>query len=91
MPAHNGVDSKLYPCSGSQMPCSQMISMNCSPPRPIDDISPARLPMPNAVERNSLMSTIGSRHPQLDEAERHQQQQTERDRTEHPRVGPPGR
>ncbi len=42
------------------MPCSQMMSMNCSPPRPIEDISPARLPMPNDAERNSRMSTIGS-------------------------------
>ena len=41
------------------MPCSQMISMNCRPPRPIEDISPARLPMPNDAERNSRMSTIG--------------------------------
>ncbi len=41
------------------MPCSQMISMNCRPPRPTEDISPARLPMPNDAERNSRMSTIG--------------------------------
>ena len=41
------------------MPCSQMISMNCRPPRPIEDISPARLPMPNEADRNSRMSTIG--------------------------------
>ena len=33
MPAHSGVCSKLKPCCGSQMPCSQMISMNISPPR----------------------------------------------------------
>ena len=41
------------------MPCSQMMSMNWRPPRPIEDISPARLPMPNEADRNSLMSTIG--------------------------------
>ena len=33
MPAHSGVAQKLYPCSGSQIPCSQMISMNINPPR----------------------------------------------------------
>ncbi len=42
------------------MPCSQMMSMNCNPPRPTEDIRPARLPSPNDAERNSLMSTIGS-------------------------------
>ena len=41
------------------MPCNQMISMNCRPPRPIEDISPARLPIPNEADRNSRMSTIG--------------------------------
>ena len=41
------------------MPCSQMISMNWSPPRPTDDISPARLPMPNDADLNKRMSTIG--------------------------------
>src|SRR6185295_4784342 len=41
------------------MPCNQMISMNCRPPRPIEDISPARLPMPNEADRKSRMSTIG--------------------------------
>jgi len=41
------------------MPCSQMMSMNCSPPRPTEDINPARLPMPNAADRNSRTSTIG--------------------------------
>ena len=42
------------------MPCSQMMSMNCRPPRPIEDIRPARLPIPNDAERKSRMSTIGS-------------------------------
>ena len=36
-----------------------MMSMNCSPPRPTDDIKPARLPIPNAAERNSRILTIG--------------------------------
>ena len=42
------------------MPCSQMISMNCRPPRPTDDISPARLPSPNDADRNNRMFTMGS-------------------------------
>jgi hypothetical protein len=36
-----------------------MISMNCRPPRPTEDIRPARFPIPNAVDRNSRMLTIG--------------------------------
>jgi len=60
MPAHNGVDSKLKPCNGSQIPCSQMMSMNCNPPRPTEAISPARLPAQNARMRNRLRWNIGS-------------------------------
>src|SRR6266404_5083454 len=48
MPAHSGVLLKLYPCSGSQMPCSQMISMNCMPPRPIATIRLAMFPAANS-------------------------------------------
>ena len=33
MPAHSGVEENEYPCSGSQIPWSQMISMNIRPPR----------------------------------------------------------
>ena len=33
IPAWSGVEAKLQPCAGSQIPCSQMISMNISPPR----------------------------------------------------------
>ena len=36
-----------------------MMSMNCRPPRPTEDISPARLPIPNAAERNNRMLIIG--------------------------------
>ena len=60
MPAHNGVRSKLYPCSGSQMPCSQIISMNCSPPRLTDASRPAKFPVENALIRNNDMLNIGS-------------------------------
>ena len=42
------------------MPCSQMISMNCMPPRPIDASSPARLPAQNGRIRNRFMWNIGS-------------------------------
>ena len=60
MPAHNGVSAKLLPCCGSQMPCSQMISMSCSPPRPRAPSSPATLPAVNARIRNRLSRNIGS-------------------------------
>ncbi len=42
------------------MPCSQMISMNCSPPRAIAASSVAALPAANALIRNSFRSNIGS-------------------------------
>src|SRR6266542_1996308 len=42
------------------MPCSQMISMNCSPPRPIAASSPAALPAANARLRNRSRWNIGS-------------------------------
>ncbi len=42
------------------MPCSQMISMNCMPPRPIEASRPARLPAENARIRNRFMWNIGS-------------------------------
>jgi hypothetical protein len=45
MPAQNGVRSKLYPCCGSQMPCSQMISMNIRPARPRADRNVEMVPV----------------------------------------------
>src|SRR5215475_11345372 len=60
MPAHSGVSAKLYPCSGNQMPCSQMISMNCNPPRPIEASRPARLAPAKVGFLNSPMRNIGS-------------------------------
>ena len=42
------------------MPCSQMISMNCMPPRPIEASRPARLPAQKARIRNRFMWNIGS-------------------------------
>ena len=68
MPAHSGVWLKLYPCSGSQMPCSQMISMNCMPPRPSASIRLARLPQTkarilNRESRNSGSATLVSTTP----------------------------
>ena len=60
MPAHSGVWLKLYPCSGSQMPCSQMISMNCMPPRPSASMKLARLPAAKARMRNSDSRNSGS-------------------------------
>ena len=68
MPAHSGVWLKLYPCSGSQMPCSQMISMNCMPPRPSASMKLARLPQAkarilNRESRNSGSATLVSTTP----------------------------
>ncbi len=60
MPAHSGVRLKLYPCSGSQMPCSQMISMNCMPPRPRAIIRLAMLPAAKARILNSDSRNSGS-------------------------------
>ena len=42
------------------MPCSQMMSMNCSPPRAMDTARPARLPAVKARMRNRLSWNIGS-------------------------------
>ena len=73
------------------MPCNQMISMNCRPPRPTDDISPARLPMPNDADRNSRMLTIGwATRSSMKQKATISSSPTD-DRAEHPRVGPPGR
>ncbi len=42
------------------MPCSQMISMNCSPPRAIELSRLAMLPAANARIRNRLIRNMGS-------------------------------
>ena len=42
------------------MPCSQMISMNCWPPRAMAMSRPAMLPAVNALIRNKPSSNIGS-------------------------------
>ena len=42
------------------MPCSQMISMNCRPPRAIEASRVAALPAANARIRNSFSGNIGS-------------------------------
>ena len=41
------------------MPCNQMMSMNCNPPRAIDASKPARLPALNALIRNRPIANIG--------------------------------
>ena len=41
------------------MPCSQMISMNCRPPRAIEASSVAALPAANARIRSSRRSNMG--------------------------------
>ena len=42
------------------MPCSQMISMNCRPPRPIEIMKLATLPATKARMRNNERLNIGS-------------------------------
>ena len=59
MPAQSGVEVKLYPCSGNQMPCSQMISMNMSPPRPTAARKLDSVPNVNARMRNKPSRNIG--------------------------------
>ena len=59
MPAHSGVEEKLYPCNGSQIPCSQMISMNIKPPRLSEARKLAALPAEKARMRNRERRNIG--------------------------------
>ena len=59
MPAHSGVDVKLYPCSGNQIPCSQMMSMNMSPPRPTAARKLDSVPKVNARMRNNPRRNMG--------------------------------
>ena len=42
------------------MPCSQMMSMNCSPPRAMAAMNPAALPAAKARMRNRPSWNIGS-------------------------------
>src|ERR1700730_7593510 len=89
MPAHSGVWLKLYPCSGSQMPCSQMISMNCMPPRPIASIRFAILPARERadLEQRDPEQRLGD--PGLDVYEGHEQGQAAEQRGQHPGTRPP--
>ncbi len=59
-PALNGVSAKSVPCSGSQIPCSQMISTNISPPRESADRKVESVPNVNARIRSSCSLNIGS-------------------------------
>ena len=54
------------------MPCSQMISMNISPPRATAERNVESVPNVKARMRNSGRRNIGSRDPSLDQRERHQ-------------------
>ena len=60
MPAHRGVSEKLYPCSGSQIPWSQMINMNIRPPRLSEARKLATLPAEKARIRKRESLNIGS-------------------------------
>ncbi len=59
MPAHRGVEAKLYPCSGSQMPCNQMMRMNIIPPRASEDRRLAMLPAVKGRIRKRRRRNIG--------------------------------
>ena len=60
-PPTAGVSAKRSRASGSQIPCSQMISMNISPPRATADRNVESVPNVNARIRNSGRRNIGSR------------------------------
>ncbi len=60
IPAQRGVEAKLKPWLGSQIPWSQMIRMNISPPRPSEASRLARLPAAKARIRNRPMRNIGA-------------------------------
>ena len=54
------VSLETYPCSGSQIPCSQMMRMNCRPPRASEERKPAMLPAVNVRIRKRSRWNIGS-------------------------------
>jgi hypothetical protein len=61
MPAHSGVSSKAYPCMGSQIPCSQMMSMKVRPPWAMAYRKPLRFPAVNMRMRKRARRNIGWR------------------------------
>jgi hypothetical protein len=69
------------------MPCSQMISMNMSPPRPMLASNEERLPAVKARILNR-QSEHGVRGPALDEHKGNQQDQTAAQAAEHERAHP---
>ena len=73
MPAHSGVWLYEYPCRGNQMPCSQMMSTNCRPPRATATANAAMLPAVKARIRKRLSWNSGSATLRLDHHERAQQ------------------
>ena len=70
------------------MPCSQMISMNCMPPRPIEASRPARLPAENGPDPEQVHVEHRVGDVVLDEAEDDQQDGAADDPGQDPRVGP---
>jgi hypothetical protein len=60
MPAINGVRENEYPCSGNQIPWSQMMSMNMSPPRLNAANKLAKTPALKARILKSCSRNIGS-------------------------------
>ena len=60
IPALSGVAAKLTPCRGSQIPWSQMMSMNISPPRAIEDRKFASTPNVYGRMRKRSRWNIGS-------------------------------
>ena len=60
IPAHSGVEAKSVPCSGSQIPWSQMISMNIRPPREIAERKLDRTPNVKARMRKRPSWNIGA-------------------------------
>ena len=59
MPAHRGVTLKAEPCRGNQIPWSQMMSMNISPPRLRAARKLASTPLVKARILNSCSRNMG--------------------------------
>ena len=84
-----GVRLKLKPWRGSQIPWSQMISMNMRPPRPTPASREERLPAVKARILNSGKRNIGSATSVLYQGENHQQNHAAAEAAEHERARPP--
>ena len=70
------------------MPCSQMMSMNCNPPREMAARKPAALPVEKARILKSRRLNIGDDHAVLDDEERDEEDDADDEGDEHARRRP---